>query len=256
MTTLELPKMLGYQKMKNESQPDFIIVSVLNIEHAAILKKLYSHQKLDPLGAILASISPEKGSPRGVALQVPNIGRIEAAVIVTKALHIWNPAVLLLVGLSGGFEVNSVTCGDVLIATEIIDFELQKATQSGREIRWRKFTPSPKLLDTAKETSQKECFGDRFRDTRVHFGPVFSGEKVIASKSFTQELQSWNKDALGVEMEGSGVATAVRHHDLEFLMVRGVADMADENKSDIHQERASNAAADFAIAVLANWFKI
>ena len=240
----------------NNDNPSFIILSVLDIEHRAILERLCYRRKEEILNSTWASLDPGNNSPKGIAVKVPAVGRIEAAVIVSRALGYWQPEVLILVGLSGGFEGNGVSCGDVLVATEILDFELQKLVKDRSEIRWREFTPSTKLINIARHTAQRDPFSTYAIKPRVHFGPLFSGEKVIASRAFSQELQTRHKGVLGVEMEGSGVATALRYHDVEFLMIRGVADMADENKSDSHQEIASDVAADFAIAVLQDRFRI
>jgi nucleoside phosphorylase len=91
---------------------------------------------------------------------------------------------------------------------------------------------------------------------RIHFGPIFSGDKVVASEHALDNLLALRLDALGVEMEGAGVALAAKHASKPFLMVRGVADYADDKKSTDHLRWAPEACesvARFVAALLASW---
>lgn len=240
--------------MSAKLQPDFLVISALQIEHAAVLKRLSSHRNVGQLGAVYANLGTTPNAPAGVALPITEAGRINAAVLTTKALTLWQPQVTLLVGLSGGFQSAGVSLGDVLVATEILDFELQKMTTNETEIRWRTFAPSEDLLNCAVGTARENWPQNKGNSPRVHFGPMLSGEKIVASSSFAKILQTWRHDALGVEMEGSGVATAVNHSQTRFMMIRGVADFSDESKSDSYQQAACDAAAGFSAAVLSDWF--
>lgn len=183
-----------------------------------------------------------------------------AAVVATQVLVHWRPRLLLLVGGAGGFSASGVRNGDVLVATMIADFELQKLTDIGSEVRWRTHSVSPLALQSAQRVAAGPWWPDSRRhphplsDTpRVRFGPVLSGEKVIAGSRQIDKLLGWRNDAIGVEMEGAGIATAAHHEKCEFLMVRGVVDLADENKSDSYLEAACETAAVFAVAFLRDW---
>lgn len=241
--------------MNDHVRPSFLIISALAIEHRAVLQRLDSQQRLEQLGAVFASLGTGKNAPTGVALPILESGQLNAAVITTKALILWEPEVTLLVGLSGGFQSAGVSQSDILVATEIVDFEQQKLTADKAEVRWRSFAPSRKLINSAVSTAASDWWGDLGQTPSVHFGPVFSSEKIVASNAFAAKLQSWRRDALGVETEGSGVATAINHNPTHFLMLRGVADFADETKSDAFQSAACEAAAQFAVAVLLDWFE-
>jgi nucleoside phosphorylase len=242
--------------MKDQIHPRFLIISALQIEHYAVLKRLHIHKRLEPTGAVYVSLEDAKNSPIGIALALSEPGRLNAAVLTTKAFQLWRPEVILLVGLSGGFNNAGVFHGDILVATEIIDYEQQKLTMDGSEVRLRSFFVSKNLLNAAISTASKKWWKDLGNTPNVHFGPVFSGEKIVASKTFSEQLQELRNDALGIEMEGSGVATAVNHDPTEFLMIRGVADYANETKSDVFQDIACNAAAQFATAVLQERFDV
>jgi bDLD-like protein len=85
---------------------------------------------------------------------------------------------------------------------------------------------------------------------QAFFGPVFSGEKVMADQAGIDALKlDWPK-AIGVEMEGLGVAAASYRGGPGFLIVKAVSDFADFAKNDDWQPYAAASAACFAVAVL------
>jgi len=237
--------------IENSSRIDFLIVSALSIEHKAILKQLHIANETHEDRLTHLRLFQGRETPRGIALPLLEIGRIGAAVTVTKALANWDPKIVLLVGMAGGFESKNVKLGDVIVATEILDFELQKLTYEGKEIRWRTYKISPNLLDVARITARQK-WSNNYLSAKVHFAPILSGEKIIASNLAARDLQGLRSDAIGVEMEGAGVALAAQETETDFLMIRGVSDFANERKSDFFQKDACRSAADFSIALLKN----
>ena len=71
---------------------------------------------------------------------------------------------------------------------------------------------------------------------------------MVAKRQFAEQLrQDWPK-LLGIEMEAGGVAKACFHRARPpgFLMVRGVSDLADEEKNSPKVEKWRSYAADLA----------
>ena len=81
----------------------------------------------------------------------------------------------------------------------------------------------------------------------VHFAPVASGDKVIASAADARSLRSLHPELAVVEMEGGGVAASAlaAARRIGFFMVRSICDFADSSKNDNWQEYAAHAAASF-----------
>jgi nucleoside phosphorylase len=69
---------------------------------------------------------------------------------------------------------------------------------------------------------------------KVRFGIVLSGDKVIASDEVAASLLKAEPTAVAVEMEGAGVAAAVQDTltQNEFMMIRGIVDLANETKRE------------------------
>jgi hypothetical protein len=142
-----------------------------------------------------------------------------------------------------------------------VGYEIGKVRTAGLERRYEVYRPSKELLDVARSVTPAEWAidvvmprpdGESGRTLpRAHFGPVFSGEKVIADDATMVELRSVWPKAIGTEMEGLGVALASYRGGPGFLLVKAVCDFADPAKDDDWHRYAAEAAARFAVAVLA-----
>ncbi len=54
------------------------------------------------------------------------MGRVEATAATSDAIRKWNPRYVVLVGIAGGVAGRGVQLGDVLVSSQIVDYELQK----------------------------------------------------------------------------------------------------------------------------------
>jgi len=169
---------------------------------------------------------------------------------------------VVLIGIAGGVAAKGVSLGDILVADQIVDYELQKLTPKGPDIRWEVHRADPRLVGSAlnftDETWQESITAERPDDgsPRRHMGPIASGDKVIAfGAALAKYRETWSK-LIGVEMEAGGVAAAAFQAAERpgFFMVRGVSDLADEQKSSPEVEKwrqyACDVAASYAIALL------
>jgi nucleoside phosphorylase len=200
---------------------------------------------------------------RGVlVLPVNAMGNASSAQATQRAMAIWNPAQVMVVGIAGGARGagDDLRLGDVLVPDQVVGYESAKVKPGGQQVRYETYRPSSELLEIARSVPPAEWAlkasvprpdGESGRTLpQAHFGPVFSGEKVVADADTMRRLRdNWPK-ALGVEMEGLGVAIAGYRHGPGFLLVKAVCDFADEDKEDSWHAYAADVAARFAVAVL------
>ncbi|MFD6294313.1 hypothetical protein ACFWFU_05840 [Streptomyces sp. NPDC060235] len=241
--------------------PDVVVFTALAEEHRAVL----------------AALAPCVRHPwRGQDLHMANVdglqilviprsgmGNVGIAEIAARAIGVWNPAKLLLVGIAGGIRDagDDLRLGDVLVPDKVIGFEHARVSAAGTSPRYEPYRPDWDLLSTAQAVVPEEwvlpslvrprvgAAPDRAAP-RAHFGPVLSGEKVIAGDAILDvPLKAWPK-ALGVEMESLGVALASYRGGPGFLMVKSVCDFADAQKNDDWHDYAAATAAQFSVAVL------
>lgn len=255
-----------------EVRVDFVVVTALPEERDAFLDRLTEYHRLPPdhddihtyFTANLPVNFPDSssGTYRIIVMSLLGMGRVEAATAAAAAIQRWRPYYVLLVGIAGGIEASKVRLGDILISDQIVDYELQKLTPQGPEVRWTVQRADARLLAACQnyrsDDWQKLIQINSPAGTRpdLHIGPIASGDKVIAfDKVLAKHQAVWPK-LIGVEMEAAGVAAAAFQSSDRpgFFMVRGVSDLADENKNsrDVEKWRAyaCAAAASFAMALL------
>ena len=275
--TAQLAEIIPVAKVEREATlynqgVDFLLVTALEEERDAVLDKLPGYQKLPPFKDDIRTYfqaqlpvtfsDGETGNYQVIVMPLLGMGRVQAATATADAITRWHPRYIMLVGIAGGVAARGVSIGDILIADQIVDYELQKLTPQGPQVRWEVQRADPRLLN-ACHNFMGESWQELLRIKRParskpkrHTGPIASGDKVIAFGDFLERYREVWLKLIGVEMEAAGVATAAFQSSESpgFFMVRCVSDLADENKgsADIEKWRsyACDAAASFAIALL------
>jgi adenosylhomocysteine nucleosidase len=168
-----------------------------------------------------------------------------------------------LIGIAGGVAEMGMSLGDILISDQIVDYELQKTTASGPEVRYSVHRADPRLLGAAKNYLSDAWLKliiskrpGRKGTPKRKVGPILTGDKVVAFKDLLANYRDdWPK-LIGVEMEAGGVASACFQAKAApgFLMVRCVSDLADEQKDSATVEKwrpyVCEVAAAYAIGLL------
>lgn len=272
-SSLTQPKITeGYMPSNSMKNIDFVLVTALEEERDALLGKLPGYQPLPPsdkdtnfyyfaeLPVTFADNS--NGRYKIIVLPLLGMGRVQAATATTNAIQHWKPRYVLLVGIAGGLKSAGVKIGDILIPDQIVDYELQKITPEGPEVRWKVYHSDPRMLGGSKNFSMDKVLGyiqvkrPTKGEPKRHIGSIASGDKVIAFGDVLNKYRGTWPKLIGAEMEAAGVAAAAFQADSQpgFFMVRAVSDMADNDKGTPHVEKwrtyACDMAASYTIALL------
>jgi len=247
---------------------DFLIITALEEERAAVLDLLTGHRRIERAGedsntyyeAVVQSEREDGAAYRVLVTSLVGMGPSLAASKTTLAVLQWHPRHVLMVGIAGGVR-SQVQLGDVLVSRQIADYTDGKLSPDGREVRWRAYPADASLLDAASHfthgwedllTQQRPGDGR----PRCHIGVIASGGDVIAhAQAIASYQETWGK-LVGVEMEGGGVALALHNTPdrPRFLMIRGVSDHADEQKNTAEVQRwreyACAVAAAYAVGLI------
>jgi nucleoside phosphorylase len=254
-----------------ERPVDFVIGAALEEELDAVLAKLPCFQQLDPSGddiriyyAAEVPVTFPSGASGTYEVRVLLLGKgqEEATLAAADAIRRWKPGYMLVVGLAGGVTANGVSLGDVLVADQIVGYEVQKQTTKRADVRWNVHQVNKSLVLFARNmrTNDWQQLVTEVRpepgELRRHIGPIASGNKVIAYGKLVDRYRDVWSQLIGVEMEAAGVAAATFHQALptRFFMVRSVSDLADEAKDSQEVKRwrayACDVAAAYAVALL------
>jgi nucleoside phosphorylase len=200
----------------------------------------------------------ESLSPSGLSLAgavCHGMGQLNAAALTMDVIEKYNPRTIILTGIAGGLE-KKIPLGDVVISSQIVDYELGKIKPDGLDVRWSVYPMDVGLLNKAKIYSDSS-WTEYIRTPRPkkpkarpasHIGLYLSGNKVIADESAAGALRSFWRQSIAIEMEAAGIAAMLRQvkDPPGFLVIKGICDYADSTKNDDWQMYAADAAASYA----------
>ena len=248
---------------------DFAIVTALPVELDALRRYFpeLQHRNLDATQSrsYYAGDVPTAfgGKYKIVATLLHSMGNLEAAHATADLVHKWNPRFILVNGIAGGLRPGNQEFGDVVVSESIVYYELGKIRANELEPRNRQFPADRSLLDGMLNLTTSDWRirlparpdGKTSNTTipKVHFGPIASGEKIIASGHQVRRLLTMQPNLVAVEMESAGIASAAFSavKKVGFLTIRAICDFADSSKNDNWQEYAAHAAASCLRALLA-----
>jgi WD40 repeat protein/nucleoside phosphorylase len=243
------------------SQPqhkaDVLLVTVTEVEANAVLKLFpdYKRRLIGPdaktyydLGIIsdtrvfmVQSVEMGVSGPGGALLTV-----LEALLALT-------PSTIIMVGIAFGAKPAEQKTGDILVSTQICDYNQQRVgTDAGGQtnirLRGSRIPAPTRLLDKFRAGAK-----DWPCPANIHFGPILSGEKLVDNLDYRNQLLQLEPDAIGGEMEGAALGTVEQRRKVDWILVKAICDWADGNKSeekDERQKEAADNAAEFTLHVI------
>lgn len=206
---------------------------------------------------------------RSVVIAWTGVGKVNAAMVATLLIEHFHPAQIMLTGIAGAVDPN-LEPGDIVIAKQTAHHDMGSYWSDDIEpggVRNRLaegtnpifFPADPNLLVVAERVAGATRFdpidhrnGQRL--PRVVTGTVVTGDTFIASKDKCAELvEKFEADA--VEMEGAAVAQICYQRGIACLVIRSIADKADESavvdKQKFYALAAKNSAK-FVAGILEN----
>ncbi len=188
------------------------------------------------------------------------MGMPQAAILSTKSLVLWSPALVVMTGICAGVRGN-VNLGDLIIANKVFDYGSGKVVDG-------KLRPAfePVLVDAwlwqllevfrndngmCEAIHAEYPLEDRPQDPlTIHIGSIGSGAAVVADSNVVEGILSAERKLLGLDMESYAVALATSmsttsSRRTESFIVKGVVDFADHQKNDSYHEYACYASAAF-----------
>jgi len=218
---------------------------------------------------LIADVTRGSRSIRIVTLRQLEKGLTTAAITTTKALCIWKPSVVVMTGICAGVR-GSVNLGDLVVATQcfehssgqlkdgnLIPLQNRVAIQPWLLDFLMSLTDSPAMLEQI-QAGYTQALPDGFK-TNIHYGAMACGPQVIKDKSYVDQIKGREHSLVGLDMESYGVALAAsmcssHAHTIVPLVVKGVCDFADSDKSDNWHDYCSYSSASFVLTVLEQIF--
>jgi len=159
------------------------------------------------------------------------MGGLSIAIRAMRVIDAWKPILIVALGMAFGVDQKTQKLGDVLIASVVQAYELQRLT-SGQP---------PEMRDSATRCAESWLQQLRLQKghwrhsamsmPELHFGKVLSGQKLLAdAKKRDKYIRQTGGDAIGGEMEGFGLAEVCSDRRIDWLLIKGIADWGDVDK--------------------------
>jgi nucleoside phosphorylase len=173
-----------------------------------------------------------------------------SALVIYDAIKLIRPDYVIMVGIAFGLKRKKQKIGDILVSRELQDYDSTKKTEEGTIQRGHKIPAGSTLLERFDNSAL------RFNGADVELGFIISGDTLADSKPFVDELIASFPEAIGGEMEGTGLQSSCHRDNTEWILIKGICDWGyDKQHADKEhdQKTAINNVCDYLIYTLSNF---
>jgi nucleoside phosphorylase len=249
---------MEYRRLRSREDPvDVLVLTATTVERDAVIAQAGR-------GGLPPRVRPGKtrtyfelgnmGGNHVVLVQCEvGSGTVGGSIVTAReAIAELQPRAVIMVGIAFGVRPDEQRITDVLVSTQVIQYEPSRIgtnTFGGLTARGRgdRATASPMLL------SRMRAATSGWTGPRIQFGPILSGEKLVDHEPTRDSLVHNDPDAIGGDMEASGLYVAAVEARLHWIIAKAICDWADGHKADdklTRQASAANASAAFVIRAL------
>ncbi|XP_020609268.1 uncharacterized protein LOC110047864 isoform X2 [Orbicella faveolata] len=155
-------------------------------------------------------------------------------ITVKNAVTVLGPKGVISVGTCSGLNPEKTKLGDVVVSAKISTYASKVVTSEGEQSSGMRSYVSRHFLDLIKHADhgwKAPLKNPEAQQVKVHCGEVLSGPEQVSAGWRREELAKSHPMAIAIEMEGEGIFTAAFDLQIEWLVVKGIADYADDTES-------------------------
>lgn len=236
-----------------EHSADILLVAATKIEAQAVLraaeKATGQRARTVPIDdRVYRDLGTLNGARVFLAMtEMGSAGPGSSLQAVQKGIAALQPAAVIMVGIAFGINEQKQKIGDILVSRQLMLYNLQRVGMEQRIMRGDRAHASSRLIDffTSAELD--------WNGATVRFGLLLTGETLVDNIDYRNQLQSFEPEAVGGDMEGAGLYVACQDAKIDWILVKGICDWADGNKAqdkDKRQQLAADNAAEFVMQAL------
>ena len=253
----ELEEIDEQQCQSLKSEIDVVIMTVTDVEKGSVLELLKPNKLNQKILKVFSESATYYIGKFGIFNTVVTKCRmgsmgLDSAILATEqALRKWNPRAIIMVGIAFGKDDKKQNIGDILVASEIISYEPQRVGENEEIIYRGSHTPSnTSLINRFENVHNWKFSGADNIPCQIRYGAILSGEKLVDNPDFKAKLFEQFPQAIGGEMEGTGLSAACMRVGTPWILVKSICDWADGKKHSKYQSLAARAAASLVHHVL------
>ena len=169
-----------------------------------------------------------------------SIGISGSHLTVHESIRLLNTDYIIMAGIAFGLKERKQNLTEILVSQLLQNYELARVTDESYSPRAAKVPPGLSLYNKIENAEFI------WEGIKVHFGFIISGEKLCDSKILVERLIKIFPEAIGGEMEGTGLQAASDRAKKDWILIKGICDWGYE-KDDDYQEKAMENVVDFLI---------
>jgi len=197
-------------------QIDYVIITALEEgEMEKVLPMIEFESRIDDEKHLIEygffKSNPEKKVAYASQLET---GMIDASILASKMIIMFRPKYIIMTGVLGG-KPDSTKIGDIIISTKVFTIDKGKIVKHTFKKEIESENTNSSIVTSLKRHKKKILRfiedEDSTRDTEInlHFEPTVTVRSVIDKPGyFKAQISSNDRKAVGLEMEGYGVARA------------------------------------------------
>lgn len=228
--------------MKNNGS--IVLIAVTTKEMKAMIKKA---REYFPSNMIIEKVGPklvyrelinEKQKVYFVQSEMGNVGVGSMVNTVHLVCEEFNPKYIIMGGIAFGSDPQKQNIGEILVSKQVWYYERAKMVEKVTLDRGDKIPASAWLLRLFRSSELE------YEKTKIHFGLIASGEKLVNSSEIMDNLKMREPELIGGDMEVAGLASVCEEKKIEWILAKAICDWG-MNKSNIEQMEAAENAFDF-----------
>jgi nucleoside phosphorylase len=181
-----------------------------------------------------------------------SLGAGGSTLTINDAINKVDPEYVIMPGIAMGLNKPKQPIGTVLVSSQLSSYEIEKVTEDKNLKRSDVLSAGQSLLSRF-QSADLEYDGDD-----IKFGLILSGEKLVDNKDLVTRLKEQYPEAIGVEMEGSGLIASSYKNGKPWILIKGVCDYGfDKNSEGTDKEKDQKTAitnvCDFLFYTLMNF---
>lgn len=236
--------------ISTEYKADVLVVTVTDVETRAVLAAFKratgrAATKVPLRDRIYRDLGEINGARVFLALSEMGTSGLGASLqTVQRGIEALRPDAVVMVGIAFGINEQKQAIGDILVALQLMMYEVQRAGATAVIPRGDRPRASARLINHVRSANLD------WRGAQVRMGLLLTGEKLVDNIDYRTQLLQFEAEAIGGEMEGGGLYAACQDAHVDWILIKAICDWADGNKSQdktARQRLAAKNAAQFLV---------
>ena len=239
--------------MTEEYQTTAAILTAVEIETESVLSLYDEWDKVkipgDSQTYYQTEFTREEKKYKLITAQQEVMGMTSSALLCAKVISNFRPRYLIMCGIAAGIgEGIEQIYGDILVPDIVWDYSTGKFVGPYKsEIRFGDlgFLPRPRSIAVDKSILSviRSIIGRDDNEFNIYIGPMACGSAIVANNKFVlKRVLPLFPSTIGLDMESYSVIYSAVHFSApspKAIIIKGICDYANEDKSDKYQKFAA-----------------